>query len=199
MSSSIIPKEKLSAYQRWELDSFEPRAPINLPTAEQIERIHATARDEGYACGFEEGRLEARQQVKRLETLATGFQDALRDVEGEVSREILALALQVAKQVLMQAINVKPEVILAVVREAMQSLPHFGEAVKLHLDAEDAQLVRAHLGEQIEAIGWRTVVDEQVERGGCRITSVSTQIDATLATRWKRIVATLGESEAWLE
>jgi len=38
-----------------------------------------------------------------------------------------------------------------------------------------------------------------MERGGCRIESANSEIDATLDVRWKRIVAALGRDDAWLE
>ncbi len=77
--SKVIPKEQLTAYQRWELAAFddssapaalptlhaaeEPPAPapapephVVLPTAEEIERLHQEAWQEGYQLGQDEGR-----------------------------------------------------------------------------------------------------------------------------------------------
>ena len=64
MSKNIIPKEQLSAYQRWELDAFEDtsraeksqRCQVTLPTAEAIEVMHQQAHQEGYSEGFEQGK-----------------------------------------------------------------------------------------------------------------------------------------------
>ena len=49
MSSAATPKEQLTAYQRWELDSFDApqkghKAAI-LPTAAQLERLHQQAHE----------------------------------------------------------------------------------------------------------------------------------------------------------
>ena len=61
MSRTVIPKEQLSAYQRWEMASFGNDKPVSppdlpeqiaLPTAEQIAAIHETARLQGYADGL---------------------------------------------------------------------------------------------------------------------------------------------------
>ena len=54
MSSQFVPKEQLSAYQRWEMNSFD----VNLPTADDVERIHLQARQEGYSAGYQEGNNE---------------------------------------------------------------------------------------------------------------------------------------------
>ena len=78
--SKVIPKEQLTAYQRWELAAFDdgvsatdpspkqdtqatpapPPAPVEpqvvLPTAEEIENLHQEAWKEGYQLGMDEGR-----------------------------------------------------------------------------------------------------------------------------------------------
>jgi len=86
--SKVIPKEQLTAYQRWELAAFDdddipidlppmrkhettqPSAPappeppeppepqVVLPTAEEIEALHQEAWQEGYDLGLEEGRKD---------------------------------------------------------------------------------------------------------------------------------------------
>jgi flagellar assembly protein FliH len=38
-----------------------------------------------------------------------------------------------------------------------------------------------------------------MERGGCRFLTGSSEIDATLENRWRRIVAALGRDDAWLD
>ena len=47
---------------------------------------------------------------------------------------------------------------------------------------------------------WRLVVeDHRIEPGGCRISSPNCEIDATLATRWKRVIAGLGRDASWID
>ena len=38
-----------------------------------------------------------------------------------------------------------------------------------------------------------------MERGGCRVETANSQIDASLATRWKRVVSSIGQDNSWLE
>ena len=78
MSSAAIPKEQLSAYQRWEMASFDDKpigpsdtiesltVPLELPvlpTAEEITTILENARLEGYALGLEEGRQTGKAET----------------------------------------------------------------------------------------------------------------------------------------
>ena len=82
MSSSIIQKEHLSAYQRWELDSFDCAAPdknpepdqnpaVILPTTEQIDRIRQQAQAEGHAAGYQMGKNQTTFTCRFLIFLKT--------------------------------------------------------------------------------------------------------------------------------
>lgn len=245
MSSGFIPKEKLSAYERWELAAFdegegrggllvptvEPEAPaepaaapttadgIPLPTAEEIERIHndayatgleagreaghAEGRAEGFEAGHAEGlkkgMTEARAEAEKFMRLADNLRQSLGQLDQEVAEDLLSLAIDIAGQVIRQSLRVRPELLLPVVREALASLPpHHGHPA-LHLHPSDAALVRNHLGEQLTHNGWRIVEDDTVTTGGCRVTCGASEVDATIETRWRRVLDSLGSSGEWLE
>lgn len=197
--SSIIPKEQLSAYQRWELNSFDKGGNVALPTAEQIEGLHDQAHREGYAAGYQEGRSAALAEAQRLQQLVAEVEQELQQLEQHVAQDLLTLSLDIAKQVLRHTLQVKPELLLAVVRESISQLPHTNQHPHLILHPEDAELVRLHLGEQLAHSGWKIFEDAQLERGGCRLETSGSQIDATLQNRWQRVVAALGQDHGWLE
>ena len=85
-TSPIVPKERLSAYQRWELGSFDtPASPPNRAaspgaknTAEQqAQQLNLHARGEGYREGHREG-LEA------------GRREALAEVAPRIARRSIS-------------------------------------------------------------------------------------------------------------
>ena len=84
-----------------------------------------------------------------------------------------------------------------VVREALQQTPQ--QHAQLHLHPDDSTLVRQYLGEQLSHSSQRIVDDASVERGGCRIESTGLQLDASVATRWRRVVENLSHNHAWDE
>ncbi len=64
----MIPKEQMTAWQRWELASFDSPTPASapaepetkipaLPTVAELEDLREQSRQEGYAAGMAEGRL----------------------------------------------------------------------------------------------------------------------------------------------
>lgn len=236
--SGFIPKEKLSAYQRWELAAFdeaeqaaraaanavqpdpavpppEPEPPPEpappLPTAEEIERIHQEAHAAGYAegqaaghadghaAGYAAGLSEARAEAERLMALGDNLRQHLQALDQEVAEELLAVAVEIASQVLRQSLRLQPELLLPVVREAMAALPLHHAHPALFLNPADAALVRTQLGEQMAHKGWRIIEDTTIDTGGCRIEAGTSEVDATLSTRWQRVLDTIGTRSDWLE
>lgn len=186
----------------------------NLPTAEELERMHEDARAaghaEGYAAGqqagqeagheqgfrqgYEEGRTLAEQQAARLAELAGNLDQALTRLDAEVAEELMALAIEIARQMVQHTLLERPDSVVETVRAALGQLPHNHAQIRVH--PEDAALVREHLGDQIAHAGQRLVEDSTLSRGGCRIDSAGAQIDATMETRWRRILENLGRHNA---
>lgn len=221
MSSIVIPKEQLSAYQRWEMASFEdkPTASIQMveptpippqlpipPTTDEIAAILENARLEGYAAGLEEGRrtglAETENALKEallpLQRIAETFSEALITADEAIAQDTLDLALDLAKAMLKNALSVQPELILPIVKEAIHYLPSLKQPAILTLHPADAAIVSEKIGEDLTKSGWRVNCDMQIERGGCRVETASNQIDATATTRWLRIADSLGKKSDWL-
>lgn len=192
------------AYQRWQLDDFGTgAAPARgaLPTVVQIEAIREQARQEGYAAGqaegFAHGMAQAREALQRLETVMGGLDAELQQFDAAMAERLVTLALDMARQLVRDSLTRHPEQVVDAVREAMQSLPPFGEHAQIQLHPQDASLVRSTLGEQLSQSKWKVMEDAGIERGGCRVQTASMLVDATLATRWQRMASTLARNDAW--
>jgi flagellar assembly protein FliH len=209
------PKELMSAYQRWEMNSFGDERPsvvakrpppVELPTQETVNRILEDARsaglDEGRAAGYQEGlargRAEAAVEQEHLRAIAAEFGQAVAAADETIASDVLELALQLARAMLRTALEVKPDLILPVVREAIGYLPVLQQPAALFLQPDDADLVRAQIGDELEKSGWRIIEDPTLARGGCRIDTASNQIDATVQARWARLTAAVARNIDWL-
>lgn len=224
MSGKIIPKEQLTAYQRWELgglDSAEAVATrasadapqqqesvtVALPTAEELERIHQQAWQEGYRLGLEEGRKagydagirEARIYQERLQLLAEALDNARLRQDEQLAREVLELALSIAQQVVRTSLKVKPTLILPAVREAMANLPALTGHTRLVVHPEHAQFVRECLANEYPQLAWKVAEDPSLDLGGFRVENAHSEMDATVALRWREIIAALGADASWLD
>ena len=174
--------------------SPEPEAPaFKLPTADEIEQIHEAAHKDGYAAGYEEGTARGRMEALQLHTLLENFDTALGQIDQDVAEEIVALAIEVAGQMVKRSLAAHPEGIVDIVREALQQLPQARAMIRVHPD--DATLLRDYLGEQFSQHEHRILEDESLTRGGCTIEAEGATVDATVQTRWRRIMETMNADD----
>lgn len=154
-------------------------------------------RQAGYDQGLSEGRTAGEQELQRqtqatlapLQPLAEQFREALDALDHEIIEQLIDLALTTGRQLAGEALETHPEEILAIVRELLHVEPALSGRPRLWLHPADLTLVKAHLGAEFEAAGWQLQPDDQITRGGCRATSASGELDATLESRWHAIAA----------
>ncbi len=187
---------------------------LQLPTAAELEALREAARAEGHAEGLEEGRaagyaaghaealeqgrLEASADIESLRAVASSFSTALAQADDSIASDVLDLALHLARSMVRTAFEVRPEIIIPIVREAIEYLPVLQQPAVLAVHPDDIEIVRAGLGDEIDKGGWRLVADPQVARGGCKVDTASNQIDATAQARWTRLSHALGKNVEWL-
>lgn len=209
----------LTAWQRWQLASFEAPpaapppapAPAETPVVEsdpaESERLRAEAHAAGYAAGYQEGLAagrqegyqaglaEARQEAARLARAAESLERAMGELDQAVGDELLALAIEIARQVVRHELTARPAVIRAVISEALGHLPH--QHAVIRLCPSDAALVRSEMGELLAHAGHRIVEEASLAPGDCLLEAGGSQIDAATATRWRRVIEALGLEAAW--
>jgi flagellar assembly protein FliH len=213
---SDTPKEKQTAYQRWEMNSFGDDRPSTLakrpsepalPSQDVVAGIQEEARligyDEGHAAGYADGlaigRAAAAAELEHIQSIALTFTNALSAADEVIAADMLELALHLARGMLRTALEIKPELIIPLVREAIGYLPVLQQPALLQLNPADAEIIRAAMGEELDKGGWRLVEDAQIGRGGCKIDTASNQIDAQASSRWQRLTTALGKNNVeWL-
>lgn len=162
---------------------------------------YAAGQAEGYQAGYEQGLADGReageQELKRqakkvlapLAPLAQHFSEALTQLDQEIADDLVELALTTGRQLAGEALDAHPEQILDIVRELLHADPTLNGHPRLWLHPADLSLVKAHLGDEFSAAGWRLQPDDTISRGGCRVTSPSGELDATWERRWAIITA----------
>jgi len=211
-SSDVIPKEKLSAYQRWELASLhdavdggysrgngEEATRRRAQHEGEAEAVRAQAQAEGYTAGYAAGMAHATADKGRLEALLKTLGESVRDHEQHMVDEVLDLALVVARQLVGEALSVRREFILPVVSAGLNQLPQSLQRMQLMLNPADMDLVRHFLASEPASGRCQLIADPTIAPGGCRIETEQCEIDATIPSRWKRLLANLGRSDDWLE
>ncbi|MCP5445620.1 MAG: flagellar assembly protein FliH [Chromatiaceae bacterium] len=172
-------------------------------TAEQLEQIQKAAYDEGFAqgnkAGFEyghkealaQGRAELAQTVVRFEQLMNLLERPLQQLDDQVEHELIEMVIAMVRQLVRREVRTDPEQIIGVVREALSILPVSSRGIRVVLHPEDATLVRRIYELSENELGWKIIEDPVVARGGCRILTDTSQVDATLESRLASLIAPL--------
>lgn len=222
-ASRIIPRLRAGSATAWRPEELSEREPVVAPPAadpvgptaaaepegsnegaaalqEEAARVREAARAEGYRAGLEQGRLAAADDVVALRSLIGRLAELTDDLEQGIASDVLSLALDLARHMVRSALRVRPELVLAVIRDAVKSFPELADGPRLVLHPADAELVRAAADPMgADGIAWTIVEDPQLARGGCRFQSGATEVDATLENRWRRVVAALGRDDTWID
>ena len=151
---------------------------------------------EGHAAGYQQGLAQAQSEAQQLAGLSARLDAALGEFDVQMSQDLLALSLEIARQLVGQSLRVHPELLLETLRQVLMQLHHPHATITVH--PEDAALIRQHLSDSPLLTGQRIHEDPHMTRGGCTVEAAGSQIDATLETRWRRIAERLGNDTAWL-
>ena len=212
VARKLICAADLGACEAWELplvgdpgSSSAPRGAEELArplTAAQLEALHAQAYQEGFdqgrregdARGHQEGLVrgeqEARALVARLEAILATLAAPLAELDAAIEESLVALAVSVARHLVRRELRTDPGQVIAVIREAVAVLPVSSRGVRLHLHPSDAALVRERLQVREGEEGtWQIREDPTVTRGGCRVSTEVSEVDATVEARLAAVVA----------
>jgi flagellar assembly protein FliH len=171
----------------------------DIPTAEEIERWHQQAHEEGYQEGLKKAQQENDQLRQRLLSLINFFEAPLQSLNEEVEQQLSLLAVTLAQQLVRREIRAEPGEIIGVIRESIPLLPANSRKIKISLHPEDAALLRKtlQLDENEEEQSWKIIENRMITRGGCEITADKSVINATLENRLQSLAASIlgGERE----
>lgn len=159
--------------------------------AEALQQGLLEGKEQGYAQGLAEGREAAAEELRKqlsqtlepLRALCQSFDDALRQVDGQVAGQLGQVAIDLAARLAGKAMAVQPEQVEALARQMLACEPVLAGKPALHLNADDLPWVQGCLGDELAAAGWSLQADPHILPGGCRLLSAAGELDATRQTR----------------
>jgi len=206
--SDLVPKAELSAYQRWELGSLADMSNTRhdgdrgvdaaLKSRDDAAVAKEEARKHGHAEGYAAGMVQAEEMRTRLATLLASMSEVAGEHRQQLLDEVLNFSLLLAREIVGETVAVRREVVLPVVSAALRELPQLSQSVQVLLNPDEVELVRGFLAAEPTPVGYTLLADATIARGGCRIVTERCEVDATLQTRWRRVLANLGCTDEWL-
>jgi len=160
-------------------------------TAGRLETIEEEARESGRAAGYKEGfaagQAEVMRRAEQLDSILAGLAQPVSHLDAEVERELLEMVMAIARRLIRRELKSDPGEVIGVVREGIASLPIGERQVTVQLHPDDAGLVRDIFGGRDSGPACRIIDDPTLTRGGARISTDISIIDATLETRINRV------------
>jgi flagellar assembly protein FliH len=175
-----------------------PLEEVQPLTLEELESIRQEAYNEGFAVGEKEGfhsaTLKVRQEaevaltakIAALGQLMTHLFEPIAEQDTQIEQSLVDLVQHITKQVIQRELAIDSTQIEHVMRDALKLLPLGVGNVRLYINPQDFEQVKA-LRERHEET-WRIVEDESLLPGGCRVETEHSRIDATVETRIARVM-----------
>ena len=231
----IIPKESAGKARAWaapELGSGVARevggagatggapAPA-LPTARDVEAVFESAREQGRREGFEQGyqegraaglqagRQQAQAELEALRALLQRLGTAAGALDTELEAALVALSMELARQVVVHELRTQPQQVLDVLQKALAAFPARAGVPWVRLHPDDAALL-GELAPELEESGLGLVPDATLQRGDLvlgagpessrvhperrwRVRDAQAELDLRLEERWRQVMARLFE------
>lgn len=218
----FIPGEEIDAVEQWRFGAIDTAAQMLAAQemareAEQDSARQQSVREEGfqagYAAGLVDGRAQAEVELQKkmadfltsqasesaraLSVLFDSAQSQLAEAQQTMAQGVLELSCELARQVLRQELSVNPNVLMPVIREALELLgaEHRSAVVRMH--PVDLDVLEGQLSSEFSGMALSLRSDLSLQPGGCVVESAGMVVDASLQKRWQRAVATLGLVNAW--
>jgi flagellar assembly protein FliH len=197
-----------AATARWELPEINGPVLARNRRLVDLSGVEREAWEKGYAEGREAAVATVRQEqqaasleldrrVQNLAAILDFMSKPIAALDKEVQRQLVLLAGAIARQIVRRELKTSPDEIVAVIRDAVALLPLNAREVRVHLNPEDAKLVRSRLAEASGERAWTIAEDPIISRGGCRVSSESSSVDAQLEQRLgAAIAAALGDARS---
>jgi flagellar assembly protein FliH len=184
-------------------------------TVTEIEAMQKQAYDEaftqgkadgfqqGYDHGYEAGKKQSLEENTKLlnkkaeefTQLMEALSEPFKTLDEEVENELVKLSTVLVAQIIRREIKMDTGQVIAAVREAIKVLPLSSQKISLYLHPEDAELVRSVLVLDEASSTWSIIEDPLITRGGCKIDTDVSHVDATIENRLAAAIANVFGSE----
>lgn len=176
----------------WDIPAIDGSDGRGFLTAGRLQQLQQDAHEEAWKKGHEEGVVagqnEIAERAKRYDELLLALSKPFDELEESVEGQLLELCIAIVRTLFRREIKIDPTHIIGVVRDAIRTLPVASRSVQVHLHPDDASLVRDSLSPAEGEPAWTIVEDPLISHGGCRVTSSSSQIDATAESRLHAVI-----------
>jgi|YNPBryulayer2012_1023412.scaffolds.fasta_scaffold00153_20 flagellar assembly protein FliH len=159
--------------------------------AEGFDRGQEEGRAEGAAAAKSEWEPRLREQLAAASELVTALKEQFQALPQRLAEPVATLAIEIARAVLENELATHPKTVVAVAEAALRTALEQPATLRAHPD-DAAFLTEALSGNA----GITIVADPQLCRGSVVIEGENFLVDATLPSRWRRVVGRIAPQAA---
>lgn len=183
------------AARRWDVPAIDGSSDSGYLTAGRLEALQKEAQDEAFRRGHDEGlaagREELARRTARLDELLGALARPFEELDETLEKQVVKLSMSVVKQLFRRELRQDPGHVVGVVREALQMLPAASRDISVTLHPDDAALVRDTLSPTEGTRAWSIVEDPLIARGGCKVSTPDSEVDARAESRLNALIASI--------
>ncbi len=164
-----------------------PNVALRLPESEkrkqavEVEKARLEGIEQGKSLGREVAQRELMPALELMQQYATMLAAERADLSARFEEQLVSLATQMAEKILNAELNVKPEMLVGIVKNALRSVTE-AKQVTLRVHPQDLELLRAKTEEIAAGLSSSAVLDlrpdDSLRRGDCLVDSDIGSLDA---------------------
>ncbi|MER2492215.1 flagellar assembly protein FliH [Catenovulum sediminis] len=164
----------------------------------------AEGKEQGYQAGFEAGKEAGHQEGLESGTsimeekadiwnqLIQQLDNPLQKMDENVEKELLQLAVALAKAVINTELQTNDSIILQSIKQAVEKLPFNTKQCQIFVNPEDYEtVINQYTTAEIERRNWHVSADPNISRGSVEIQTELTSITYTIEDRVREVFAQL--------
>ncbi|MFT6283605.1 MAG: flagellar assembly protein FliH [Arenicella sp.] len=145
--------------------------------------------EEGTTKGLANGEDQVQQYLANWISLIDSIQNPVANIEKELEKELVLLAVSLAKGVIRSEVKTNSDLIFQALSEGLKALPIQEKHYQIHLHPNDIELVNNHFSsEEITKHRWDFIESPELSAGGCEIVTQSNAVDITVERRVKDVI-----------
>ncbi len=160
---------------------------------EEADSIREAAMKEGYEAGLEQSRAD----LAGLKEALGGFINAKQEVFEYIAPDILEISVDIAQKIIKKEIEQDPQVLFNTIVDVLKTLSKEETKVTLRVNPAEVNEVKQAVPELLNLAGIDTKVvvlsDEEINEGGCMVTTTNGIVDATIDSRIELVIKALRE------
>lgn len=168
---------------------FEEGYKEGLKTGEKKAKENLLSLEEGL-------KKEYRSKLEKLDKLLKLLEEEKKKLVLNLDREVLSLALLIAKKLVLKEVKTDETLTLNLIREALNYLAE-GIEIKIKVNPEEMNYLEKEILKELKSSS-KVILesDPNVTKGGVFIETSLGVIDATLEKRWEKLLDTLFNHES---